>query len=138
MTIAHRVQSIVATKGWILLMGLIVAATIHQSASAAIRTFSIDPYGTQIDGGTKSIGSYGAGDIILPSSAHSAFSYGFVIPDDYRANSPIRIVLSWHTPVTGCDFSLLPNFSWIGPAQTTPQQLGMPPEVLIQRTVLLS
>src|SRR5205823_4418370 len=84
--------------------------TITQPASAGTQTFSIDPYGVHLDGGTTAAGSFGSGGIILPSSGQSAFSFGFVIPNDYLADSPIRIVLSWHAPVTGCNFALLPNF----------------------------
>ncbi len=106
----YRVKSIVTMNSCILLIGFLAAATITQSASAANRTFSIDPYGVRVDGGSKDDGSFGTGGIKLPSSGQSDFSFGFVIPNDYLPNTPIRILLPWHSPVTACDFALLPNF----------------------------
>ncbi|MDD5410685.1 MAG: hypothetical protein PHF31_04610 [Methylobacter sp.] len=107
----YRVKSIMTVNSWILLIGFLAAATITQSASAVNRTFSIDPYGVLLaDGATSSAGSFGSGGIKLPNSGTPDISFGFVIPNDYLPNSPIRIILSWHAPETGCDFALLPNF----------------------------
>lgn len=99
----YRVKSIVTV------IGFLAVATITQSASAANRTFSIDPYGVLVDG-SKVTGSFGTGGIILPNSGTPDFSFGFVIPNDYVPDTPIKIILSWHSPITACDFVLLPNF----------------------------
>jgi len=106
----HRVKSIVTVNSWILLIGFLAAATITQVASADTRTFSINPYGVRLNNGATTTAGSGYAGIILPSSGNSNFSFGFVIPNDYLPNSPIRIILSWYAPATGCDFGLLTSF----------------------------
>jgi len=79
-------------------------------AFAGVKSFSVNLYGMKLTGASASNGSFGFGGVSLPGGSQSDFSFAFVVPNDYVANSPIRIRISFHTADTGCNIALLPNF----------------------------
>jgi hypothetical protein len=95
-------------------LAIIAGALLLMNAAPAVAsadTISIDPYGAAIDNGASKVqGSFAFGGIALPDSGVPDFGFGFVIPDSYKKETPIRISLYWHTQLTSCDFRLEPNF----------------------------
>jgi hypothetical protein len=75
-----------------------------------VKSFSVDVYGMKLNGATAATGSFGFGGVSLPGGSQSDFGFAFVIPNDYVANTPIKIRVSFHTASTGCNIALLPNF----------------------------
>jgi hypothetical protein len=88
-----------------------VLVSFAAQPAAAAGSFSINPYGALPDGTAAfADGSFGNSGIILPGTDQSSFAVGFVLPRDYRQNTPVRIRLSWRTPDTNCSIILRPNF----------------------------
>lgn len=91
------------------LIGLVLSVSASP-AFAGVKSFSVNVYGMKLTGASASNGSFGFGGVSLPGGSQSDFSFAFVVPNDYVANSPIRIRISFHTADTGCNIALLPNF----------------------------
>jgi len=91
------------------LIGLLLSVSAPP-AFAGVKSFSVNLYGMKLTGATASSGSFGFGGVSLPGGSQSDFSFAFVLPSDYVANTPIRIRVSFHTADTGCTIALLPNF----------------------------
>jgi hypothetical protein len=91
------------------LIGIVLSVSA-QPAFAGVKSFSVVVYGMKLNGATAAAGSFGFGGVSLPGGSQSDFSFGFVIPNDYVANSPMKIRVSFHTAGTGCHIALLPNF----------------------------
>lgn len=95
-------------SGAAILAALLVSVAAEPVAAAS---FSINPYSALLDGtAVFAVGSFGNSGIILPGTGQSSFALGFVLPRDYRQDTPVRIRLSWRTPDIDCTIVLLPNF----------------------------
>jgi len=93
------------------LIGLAIAVATAQPASAAKKSFSLDPYGLRHTNGSSAVlDSFGAGGIALPAGSGAQIGMGFIIPKPYRTNSPITISIYWHTGDPNCSIELLPDF----------------------------
>jgi hypothetical protein len=92
-------------------IGLALALAGVQPASAAKRSFSLDPYGfRRLNGASADLGSAGAAGVTLPAGSGAEIGMGFVIPKPYRTNSPITVTVYWHTGDPNCSIELLPDF----------------------------
>jgi len=72
---------------------------------------SLNPFGAHLDNGASLIASGFDAPIRLPANQNlPGFALGFTIPNDYKPNTPLRIVILWESPATKCIFALRPSF----------------------------
>ena len=118
----------VRSKIGFLLAAFTVAALSIAPASAARKTFFIDPYGARTSNGAgRNIDTGGLAGISLPDNSTPDLGFGFMIPKGYKRNSPIRILFNWQTADTSCGIVFQPEFvdrSRPGHAPTTPPDAG--------------
>jgi hypothetical protein len=73
----------------------------------------LDPHAALLDQGAYFLVSGFDGPLRLPAIGSPPggpnFSLGFTIPDDYESNTPLKVVILWEGPSTGCDYALESN-----------------------------
>lgn len=88
---------------------LCVAAAMATPAHAQTNRLSLNPYAVAVDEGATVIQSGFDAPLRLPGSGTPHFATGFTIPDDYVADTPLKVRILWESSSTGCVFHLLPN-----------------------------
>ena len=99
------------------------------AAGIVLRSLSLNPYGSNIEGGAVRDTGFGANaGLSLPDSGTPAFAQGFTLPQDYISGTTIKVDLLWHTSATGCTIEFVPDFisvaragraHLVGPGATT-------------------
>lgn len=92
-----------------------VVATIlglqPNSYAQEVVRLSLNPFGAHLDNGSSLIASGFDAPIRLPANQNlPGFALGFTIPNDYKPNTVLRIVILWESPATQCIFALRPSF----------------------------
>ena len=74
------------------------------SSQSTTKRLSLNPYGSQLDGGASFLFHHGRAPIVLPTG-RPAFYHGFSVPDDYKGG-PLVIELLVESEAVGCNFNL--------------------------------
>jgi hypothetical protein len=93
---------------WVVVLMTILGT--NASGQELVR-LSLDPYAARLENGASLISSGFDAPIRLPANQSTpSFALGFTIPNDYKPNTVIRVVILWESPATQCNFVLRPNF----------------------------
>lgn len=101
------------TSVWMVILTTVLGVGANAYAQERVR-LSLDPYAALLgEGASLNFNP----PINLPANASTPnFSFGFTIPNDYRPNTPLALVMLWASPATQCNFALRSNFLFLARA----------------------
>lgn len=103
------------TSVWMIILTTVLGVGANAYAQERVR-LSLDPYAALLEDGASLISGFNP-PIRLPANVSTPnFSLGFTIPNDYKPNTPLALVILWASPATQCNFALRSNFLFLARA----------------------
>ncbi|HSL72985.1 MAG TPA: hypothetical protein VK853_00870 [Ilumatobacteraceae bacterium] len=93
-------------------------------AKAQDKWISIDPLGMSLRAGASVAIGFGPNTgVVLPGGPTDLpqFEFGFTVPPDHTANTPMTVEILWHIGETGCTVNLSGSYSGISRVGQTPR-----------------